>query len=292
MNVITTGARSEAGAKAQVLIEALPYIRSYRGQTVVVKVGGAPLEDEAHGMRVAEDLALMRLVGIDVLVLHGGGPQVSHAMAESGLEPDFVEGLRVTTPEAMRVVQKVLIGEMNPFLTGCLRRAGLRPVGVSGLDGNTLCAARRGGDDGLWGLVGDVVATDPAFLRSLLSDGYTPVVASLAPDEGGRLLNLNADAAAAAVAAALGAAKLVYLTNVDGLYRDLADQGSLVSELSAAELAEMLPSLSDGMRPKAASAVAALEQGVGKVHILDGRVPHALLLEVFTHEGIGTQVLP
>jgi acetylglutamate kinase len=287
-----TSLQVEAGAKADVLIEALPYIRTYRGQTVVVKIGGAPLEDAAHARSVAKDLALMHLVGIQVVVVHGGGPQVSRAMTAAGLEPSFVQGLRVTTPDAMRVVKQILVGEINPFLTGCLRRAGLRAVGTSGLDGGSLSAARRGGPDGAWGLVGDVESADPAFLRSLLEEGYVPVVASLAPDEEGELLNLNADAAAAALAAALKATKLVYLTNVDGLYRDLADQGSLVSELKASDLSAMLGSLSEGMRPKAVSAVAALEGGVGKVHILDGRVKHALLLEVFTDEGVGTQVLP
>lgn len=287
------GARSEAAAKAGVLVEALPYIRSYRGETVVVKVGGAPLEDRDHAARLAEDIALLSLVGIRLVIVHGGGPQVSRSMAALGLKAEFVGGLRVTSPEAMRVVEQVLVGEMNPSLVRALAGAGLAAVGVSGSDGGLLRATRRASDaGGDIGLVGEVGGVDPRILESLLGDGYTPVVASVAPDHGGTPLNLNADLAAAAIAAAVGAAKLVYLTNVEGLYRDLAEGGSLISELKAEDLRAMIPALSEGMRPKASSAVRALQEGVGKVHILDGRVPHALLLEIFTDEGIGTQVLP
>lgn len=288
-----TAPRAEAAAKAAVLVEALPYIRSYHGETVVVKVGGAPLEDEQHAARLAEDLALLSLVGIRIVVVHGGGPQVSRSMTTRGLEPKFVGGLRVTSPEVMRVVEQVLVGEMNPALVRALAAAGLAAVGVSGSDGGLLRAVRRAADSGTdIGLVGEVQSADPSILIALLEDGYTPVVASVAPDDSGIALNLNADLAAAAIAGALRATKLVYLTNVEGLYRDLAEGGSLISELKTEDLKGMIPSLSEGMRPKATSAVRALEQGVGKVHILDGRVAHALLLEVFTDEGIGTQVLP
>lgn len=282
----------QAGSKAETLIEALPYIRSYRNQVVVVKIGGAALDDERLARIVAEDLALMALVGIRLVVVHGGGPQVSEAMTDAGLESTFVGGLRVTDEKAMELVRRVLLGSINSALVGRLQASGLNPVGLSGSDGGLLEAERIGGPEGQdLGRVGGVVSVRPDLANSLLDDGYTPVVASIAPDGDGAPLNVNADAVAGAIAAALGATKLVFLTNVEGLYRDLGDAGSLVSELKLDELKSMVGDLSSGMRPKAEAAAAALASGVGKVHILDGRVEHALLLEVFTEEGIGTQVL-
>lgn len=279
-------------AKAGVLTEALPYIRSYRGQTVVVKIGGQALDDPAKASIVAEDLALMALVGIDLVVVHGGGPQVSEAMSQAGIEPSFVDGLRVTDAPSMEIVKRVLIGSINSDLVTRLNAAGLSAVGLSGGDGGLVeVTTARGADGEDLGYVGEVSAVDPALISSLLADGRTPVVASVAPDADGVVHNVNADAAAGAIAAALGAAKLVYLTNVEGLYSDFGDRDSLVSELKVAELEAMLPGLSAGMRPKATSAVDALRAGVGKAHILDGRIEHALLVEVFTDEGIGTQVL-
>ena len=283
----------EARAKAAVLVEALPYIRSYRGRTVVVKIGGAALDDPRLSVLVAEDLALLSLVGIRLLVVHGGGPQVSAAMSEAGLKPSFVGGLRVTDDAAMEVVRRVLVGSINPDLVARLSAAGLRAVGLTGSDGSIVTATMAVGPEGeQLGRVGDVSAVQPGLLDQLLDEGYTPVIASIAPDPEGRPLNVNADAVAGAIAASASAAKLVYLTNVEGLYRDLGDAGSLISELKVDELAALGPGLSEGMRPKARSAVAALRDGVEKVHILDGRVPHALLLEIFTEDGIGTQVLP
>ena len=280
--------KAGAGAKAEILVEALPYIRTYRGQTVVVKIGGEALDDEALARIVAEDMALLALVGVRLVVVHGGGPQVSAAMSAAGIEPRFVDGLRVTDAAAIEIVGQILIGSINPKLVARLAGAGLAPVGLSGADASLLVAEPV---EAL-GRVGEVVSVASDVLDSLLEDGYTPVIASVAPGADGELLNINADVAAGAIAGALGAAKLVYLTNVEGLYRDLGDADSLVSEMKSAELAALLPDLSEGMRPKAASAVAALAGGVQKVHILDGRVPHALLLEVFTDEGVGTQVLP
>ena len=283
----------DASTKAAILVEALPYIRSYRGRTVVVKTGGAALDDPQLSAIVADDLALLALVGIRLVVVHGGGPQVTAAMSRAGLEASFVGGLRVTDAAAMDVVRRVLVGSINPDLVGLLAQKGLSAVGLSGADGlliETTRASGSGGED--LGLVGEVDVVRPELLEQLLEGGYTPVLASVAPGASGLALNVNADAVAGAVAAALGAAKLVYLTNVEGLYRDLGDSGSLISELKGGELEAMVPSLSEGMRPKARSAVAALQHGVDKVHILDGRVAHALLLEVFTEEGVGTQVLP
>jgi acetylglutamate kinase len=278
-----------AGDKAQILIEALPYIRAYRNQRVVVKIGGAALDDPRLSRLVAQDLALLSLVGIRLIVVHGGGPQVSQAMSEAGLEPRFVAGLRVTDPESMDIVRRVLIGSINSDLVAGLCDAGLKAVGLSGADG-TLLRAERISDE--LGLVGSITSVNDELLTALLDDDYTPVIASLAPDEAGTFLNVNADAAACAIAQAVGAAKLVFLTNVEGLYADFGDKQSLISDLKSEELAAMTQSLSEGMRPKAESTVEALRSGVGKVHILDGRDEHALLLEIFTDEGIGTQVLP
>jgi acetylglutamate kinase len=282
-----------AADKAATLIEALPYIRTYRGRTVVLKVGGEALDEHRSARVVAEDIALMVLVGIRVVVVHGGGPQVTEAMSGSGIEPRFVGGLRVTDDDSMEVVRRVLIGSINSDLVGLLSTAGLSAVGLSGADGKLIQAVRTTGPAGEdIGRVGVVDAVDTRILEALLDDGYTPVVATVAPDPGGAPLNINADAVAGAIAGALGAAKLVFLTNVEGLYRDLGDSGSLLSELKVGELEAMIAGLSDGMRPKAAAAASALRAGVGKVHILDGRTDHALLLEVFTDEGIGTQVIP
>ena len=287
-----TTTAAQAGSKAQTLVEALPYIRSYRGRTVVIKIGGAALEDPKHASLVAEDIALMTLVGIKVVVVHGGGPQVSEAMTAAGLEPRFVGGLRVTDETAISIVRQVLVGTINQDLVARLGAAGLSAVGLSGIDSGLIKAGMQSGPNGEdLGRVGKVAEVNHALIQALLDDSYTPVIASIALGDDGAPLNVNADAVAGAVAVALDATKLVYLTNVEGLYTDLGDAGTLVSEIKADELAGMIADLSEGMRPKAGSALDALGGGVGKVHILDGRVDHALLLEVFTDEGIGTQVL-
>lgn len=280
------------GSKAEILAEALPYIRTYRGATVVVKVGGEALDEPRLASMVAEDLALLGLVGIRIVVVHGGGPQVSQAMSAAGIQPRFIGGLRVTDDDAIEVVRRVLVGSINPDLVARLNGAGLQAVGLSGADGPLFVVERAlgpGGED--LGHVGSVTSVNAVMLNDLLARGYTPVVATVGPDPKGRPMNVNADPAAGAIAVALDAAKLVYLTNVEGLYRDLGDAGSLVSEMKVSELEGLLPQLSQGMRPKAESAVDALRDGVGKVHILDGRVERALLLEIFTDEGIGTQVM-
>lgn len=284
---------ADATTKARTLLEALPYIREYRNRVVVVKLGGEALDDPGSAAKVAEDLALLALVGVRVVVVHGGGPQISRAMEAQGLEARFVEGLRVTDDASMAVVQQILIGEINARLVGRLNQAGATAVGVSGIDASCLVAEAVSSSRGeSLGRVGRVSEVKPAYLASLLERGFTPVVASIASTPDGIAHNVNADAAAAAIAAALTAEKLVYVTNVEGLYRDLGDTGSLVSEIKSAELSELVPSLSRGMRPKAQSALAAIEGGVSKIHIIDGRVEHALLLEIFTPEGVGTQVLP
>ena len=284
---------ARARDKARTLAEALPYIRRYRGHTVVVKIGGEALDDPQLALSAAGDLALMALVGIRLVVIHGGGPQVSEAMTQAGLEPRFVAGLRVTDEATLETVRRVLIGSINSDLVTRLCVAGLSAVGLAGSDGSLLEAAPVRGPEGEdLGRVGRVTHVRSALIESLLIAGHTPVIASIAPTVDGTLLNVNADAVAGAVAAAVGAVKLVYLTNVEGLYRDLGSDGGPISELTLAELRALTDGLSAGMRPKALSAVEAMEAGVDKVHILDGRVQHALLLEVFTDAGIGTQVTP
>ncbi|MDQ3914411.1 MAG: acetylglutamate kinase [Actinomycetota bacterium] len=281
---------ASAATKAATLVEALPYIRSYRNQVVVVKLGGEPLDDPFLAAAVAEDVALLSLVGIAVIVVHGGGPQISRALQRRGVEPRFVGGLRVTDDASMDVVRTTLIGEINAELVRRLNAAGAPAVGISGIDATSILAEAAG--DAELGRVGSVAAVRTDLLRALLDGGFMPVVASLGVSSDGVTLNVNADVAAAAVAGALGAEKLVYVTNVDGLYRDLGDPSSLVSEMKRDDLEALVPQLSDGMRPKMESALTALDAGVAKVHVLDGRVEHALLLEIFTSDGIGTQVLP
>jgi acetylglutamate kinase len=285
--------RAEAASKAGILIEALPYIRSYRGRTLVVKIGGQALDDPSLAAVVAEDLALLSIVGIRVVVVHGGGPQISEAMTAAGIEPTFVHGLRVTDESSMDLVRRVLVGSINADLVARLGRAGVHAVGISGGDGPVLIGAKRAGPAGEdLGRVGEIASIGTELIETLLARGYVPVLSSVAVDDEGDALNVNADEVAGAIASSLQAAKLVFLTNVEGLYRDLGAADSLVSELKAGELQAMLATLSEGMRPKATAAVAALRGGVDKVHILDGRIAHAVLLEIFTEEGIGTQVLP
>ena len=289
-NLVTT--RAEATSKARVLTEALPYMRTYRGSTVVVKIGGQALDDPRTATVVAEDLALLSIVGIRLVVVHGGGPQISEAMQDAGIEPTFVGGLRVTDEASMALVRQVLIGSINSDLVARLGRGGVRAVGISGSDGSVLHATKTegpGGED--LGRVGTITSVETDLLEALLDRAYVPVLSSVAVDAAGDPLNVNADEVAGELARALMATKLVYLTNVEGLYRDLGSADSLISELKSGELESMLPGLSEGMRPKARSAVSALEGGVEKVHILDGRVEHALLLEIFTEDGVGTQVL-
>jgi acetylglutamate kinase len=291
MTIVST--IDESILKVKVLTEALPYIRTYRGRTVVVKIGGEAIENDRAAVLLAEDLALLALVGIRLVVVHGGGPQVSRAMARAGITPQFVGGLRVTDVESIDMVRQVLIGTLNSEIVSRLCGAGLRAVGLNGADASLFEAERRVGPQGEdLGRVGRISTVRSELVETLLGHGYTPVVASVASGTDAGFYNVNADTAASALASSLGAAKLVYLTNVEGLYRDLGNSDSLVSELVLSELEAMLPSLSDGMRPKAEGAIDALSTGVGKVHILDGRTDHALLLEIFTSHGIGTQVLP
>nr|WP_298801591.1 acetylglutamate kinase [uncultured Pseudokineococcus sp.] len=291
----------DAGAKAAVLVEALPWLQRFAGEVVVVKYGGNAMVDDRLRRAFAADMVFLRSVGVRPVVVHGGGPQISSMLGRLGIESEFRGGLRVTTPEAMDVVRMVLVGQVGRELVGLLNAHGPLAVGLSGEDAGLLRAVRRealvDGEPVDVGLVGDVVDVDPTAVLDLLEAGRIPVVATVAPEadgdavEAGAVLNVNADTAAAAIAAALGAAKLVVLTDVEGLYADWPDRSSLVRSITADDLEALLPGLDAGMIPKMEACLRAVRAGVPQATVLDGRVEHAVLLEVFTPEGVGTQVV-
>ncbi|WP_157429070.1 acetylglutamate kinase [Agromyces salentinus] len=293
----TDDAEALASAKAQVLIDALPWLKRFHGETVVVKFGGNAMVSPELQRAFAEDMVYLRYAGIKPVVVHGGGPQISAMLDRLGIESEFRGGYRVTTPEAMDVVRMVLSGQVNRELVSLVNEHGPLAIGLSGEDAGLFRGRRRGvvvdGVEVDLGQVGDVVEVDPAAVVAQLEAGRIPVVSSIAPDadRSGQSLNVNADSAAAALAVALGAAKLVVLTDVAGLYRDWPNRDSLVSQIDSAELAELLPTLESGMIPKMAACLEAVEGGVAKAAIIDGRVPHSILLEIFTPAGIGTEVV-
>lgn len=275
--------------KAATLTEALPYIKRTSGKTVVIKYGGAAMTDPVLREHVASDIALMKLVGINPVVVHGGGPEITSYMNRLDLKVEFFNGLRVTTEEAMEVVKMVLVGKVNPELVAAINHHGRLAVGVSGDDGNLVTATQR---DERLGRVGDVIRIDTTVIDNLIEDGFIPVVATVAAGDDGGSFNVNADLVAAELATALGAEKVIFLTDVDGLYADFADKASLISVLTPAQAEEMIVNdlLEGGMVPKVAACVHSLRGGVKRAHILNGTVPHALLLEVYTDEGVGTMI--
>ena len=277
--------------KAGVLAEALPYIRRFWGRVVVVKYGGNAMEDPALAQLFAQDVVLMRSVGMRPVVVHGGGPQIGALMSRLGKQPEFLDGHRVTDAETLEIARMVLVGKVNRDIVSAVNRHGPLAIGLSGEDALLITASARSPE---LGFVGDVAGVNADILERLLAQEVIPVVATIGTDAEGQAYNINADTAAGAVAEALRAEKLVYLTNVEGLLRDVGDPGSLITSVSADELDGMLEAgrLESGMLPKIRSCVRAVRNGVGHAHILDGRVPHALLLEVFTREGIGTMVGP
>ena len=293
--------RTAALAKAAVLIEALPWLDRFHGQTVVIKFGGHAMADEALRLAFAQDVVFLRYAGLRPVVVHGGGPQISAQLDRLGIGTSFAGGLRVTTRETMDVVRMVLTGQVNRDVVGLINRHGPFAVGMSGEDANLLTATRRhvivDGEPVDIGMVGKIDAVNPGAVHALLDDGRVPVISSVARGDGGEVYNVNADTAAAAIAVALDAAKLVVLTDVEGLYADWPGSagtaaGEVISQLTAASLEEMLPDLSEGMIPKMEACLQAVRGGVPRAHVLDGRLPHAILLEIFTDSGIGTMVLP
>jgi acetylglutamate kinase len=294
----TADAAALVHVKASTLIESLPWLRRYNGQIIVVKFGGNAMVDPDLQRTFAEDIVYLRYAGIRPVVVHGGGPQISRMLDRLGIESEFRGGYRVTTPEAMDVVRMVLTGQISRDIVGHINQHGPLAAALSGEDAGLFEGRRRGVEiDGELvdlGLVGDVIGVNPEGVLAQLDAGRIPVVSSIAPDidQPGQVLNVNADAAAAALAVALGAAKLVVLTDVAGLYSDWPNRDSLVSVIDSDELRAMLPSLESGMIPKMAACLEAVDGGVAKAAIIDGREPHSILLEIFTQGGVGTEVVP
>jgi acetylglutamate kinase len=307
MTALTAAKARHAAAleKANALVEALPWLERFHGRTLVIKFGGNAMTDVALQRAFAEDVVFLRYAGLRPVVVHGGGPQITAALERHGIESVFASGHRVTTPEAMDVVRMVLVGQVQREIVGLVNAHGPFAVGLSGEDANLFTAEPHrvevDGEEVDLGMVGDVVHVEPGVVHGLVADGRIPVVSSVARGAGGTVFNVNADTAAAALAVALGAVKLVVLTDVAGLYADWpadgtdpesGDAGEVVSSIAADELARLLPTLSSGMAPKMDACLRAVRGGVPKAHVIDGRVPHALLVEVFTDQGVGTEVHP
>jgi len=288
----------DAAVKADPLIQSLPWLLRFAGRIVVVKFGGNAMVDEELQRAFAEDMVYLRSVGLKPVVVHGGGPQISAMLDRLGIPSEFRGGYRVTTPEAMEIVRMVLTGQVSRELVTLINRHGPLASAISGEDAGLFQGRKReaivDGEPVDIGLVGDVIAVDPAAVLAEIDAGRIPVVSSIAPDIDvpGQSLNVNADSAAAALAVALGAEKLVVLTDVAGLYRDWPNRDSLVSQITRDELAELLPRLESGMIPKMTACLEAVDGGVPKAAIIDGRRPHSILLEIFTDAGIGTEVVP
>ncbi|MDY7015317.1 MAG: acetylglutamate kinase [Cyanobacteriota bacterium] len=277
--------------RVRVLSEALPYIQQFTGRTVVVKYGGAAMKDSSLKDKVIRDIVFLSCVGLRPVVVHGGGPEINSWLAKLNIEPQFKDGLRVTDADTMDVVEMVLVGRVNKELVALINQAGGIAVGLCGKDGN-LIEARHLGKEGV-GFVGEVSHIDTRVIESLVNSGYIPVISSVAADETGQAHNINADTVAGEIAAALGAEKLILLTDTPGILRDYKDLSSLIARLDIQQARELIKEgvVAGGMIPKVQCCVRSLAQGVRAAHIIDGRIPHAILLEIFTDEGIGSMIL-
>jgi acetylglutamate kinase len=293
---------NELVSKATVLVEALPYIRKFYGTTVVIKYGGNAMIDEGLKESVIQDIVLLKFVGMNPVVVHGGGPMISDLMRRLGKEAQFVNGLRVTDGETVEIVEMVLAGAINKEIVSLINRHGGRAVGICGKDANLIVARkhlpRRKSDSGDEvtvdiGFVGEVVGIDPGIIDTLISGGFIPVVAPIGVDETGQTYNINADTVAGEIAAALKAEKLILLTDVRGILADMKDDSSLIPTIREDEVEGLSANgvISGGMRPKVEACLTALKGGVAKTHIIDGRIPHSILLEIFTERGIGTEIV-
>ncbi|VAX29403.1 Acetylglutamate kinase [hydrothermal vent metagenome] len=276
--------------KADVLIEALPYIQAFHGKTIVIKYGGAAMTDAHLKRQFAEDVVLMKFVGMHPVIVHGGGPQISGMMKRLGLEPKFIEGVRVTDPETMSVVEMVLAGTVNKEIVTLINQMGGRGVGLTGKDGGLIKARRLRGKEETMGQVGEVASVDAEILEILDEGRFIPVISPIGADENGKTYNINADLVAGSLASALSAEKLLVLTDVPGI---LGDDGKLIPTLAKKQVEQLILDgvIKGGMMPKIEAALASVEEGVRKAHIIDGRVPHALLLEIFTDQGVGTEII-
>ncbi|MDT4911045.1 MAG: acetylglutamate kinase [Pseudonocardiales bacterium] len=288
--------REQALARAATLVDALPWLERFHGKVVVVKYGGNAMTSPALQSAFAEDIVFLRYAGLRPVVVHGGGPQITEHLNRLGIASEFRGGLRVTTPESISIVRMVLTGQVNAEIVNLVNDHGSFAVGLSGEDAGLLTAERRpamvDGEPVDIGQVGDVVDVDPSAVHALLDAGRIPVIATVARGLDGLTYNVNADTAAAAIAVGLGAEKLIVLTDVEGLYADWPASTEVISEIDSEQLAVLLPGLASGMVPKMEACLRAVQGGVSRAHVLDGRVPHALLLEIFTSEGIGTMVVP
>ncbi len=286
----------QATDKAAILADALPWLMRYHGRIIVVKYGGNAMTDDNLKRAFAQDIAFLRYAGFKPVVVHGGGPQISQMLDRLGIESEFRGGLRVTTEEAMDVVRMVLVGKVQRELVGLINEHGPLAVGLSGEDAGLFTATRTNtvvdGEEVDLGLVGEVTGVRPEAVLDLVEAGRVPVISSVAPDADGVAHNVNADTAAAALAVALQAEKLLVLTDVEGLYRDWPGSDDVIGEISPEALAELMPTLASGMVPKMGACLHAVTSGVPRATVIDGREPHAVLLEIFTDEGVGTQVLP
>ena len=278
--------------KAEVLIEALPYIQRFNRKIIVVKYGGSAMSNEELQKNVIKDVTLLKLVGFKPIIVHGGGKEISRWVEKVGKEPKFVNGLRVTDEETMEIAEMVL-GRVNKSLVTMVQELGVRAVGVSGKDGGLLKVDKKYSDGQDIGFVGDIKEVDPKVLYDLLENDFLPIVAPIGLDDDYHTYNINADDAACAIAKAVGADKLVFLTDIEGLYRDINDKSTFISRLTASDAEELINSgiIGGGMLPKLGNCTSAIRNGVNRVHILDGRVPHCLLLEIFTRQGIGTAII-
>ncbi len=287
--------KKELYRKAGTLIEALPWLQQYAGKTIVVKYGGNAMLNDELKAAFAEDIVFLRRCGVKPVVVHGGGPQISSMLKRLGIASEFKGGFRVTTPEAMDIVRMVLVGQVGRELVGLLNAHGSMAVGLSGEDAGLFTAAKRGmvvdGEEVDLGLVGDVVEVHPGAVLDLIEAGRIPVIATVAPDEAGDVHNVNADTAASALAVALGAERLVVLTDVEGVYADWPNSTDIIARMTAAELERLLPTLQSGMVPKMEACLRAVQGGVPRATVVDGREPHTLLLEVFTDDGVGTMIV-
>jgi len=282
----------DPAARAAVLVEALPYLREFYGKTIVVKYGGNAMVDDTLKEQVMEDIVLLHYVGICPILVHGGGPEISALMKQMGIEPSFVGGLRVTDAATMEIVEMVLAGKTNKGIVALLNQQGARAVGLSGKDANLIVATKMESEQGDLGYVGDIAQVNTDILNLLGEKNYIPVISSVAIGTDGESYNVNADHVAGHIAAAVHAAKLIILTDVEGLYADYADKSSLISEMSVQRAEEMIASgaADRGMIPKLEACITAIRGGVPRAHLIDGRVPHSLLIEIFTNTGIGTMV--
>jgi len=282
----------EPSQHAAVLIEALPYLKQFYGKTIVVKYGGNAMIDEDLKMQVMQDIALLHYVGIRTILVHGGGPEISAMMKQMGHESTFIAGLRVTDATTMEIVEMVLTGKTNKAIVTMLNRQGAKAVGLSGKDANLIQAYQMESPHGDLGFVGEVAQVNPGILHLLSANGYIPGISSVAIGPDGASYNVNADHVAGHIAAAVGAAKLVLLTDVEGLYADYADKSSLIQRMDTDQAAAMIASgaAERGMIPKLEACIAAIEGGVSRAHLIDGRQPHSLLIEIFTDTGIGTMI--